>query len=73
MSETFVPAGSTNIQQAEYDSDTDTLTITFMGNGESYDYFNVPASVFRGMTQAVSAGSYFHRFIKNRYSYDGPK
>ena len=67
----FAPASS-NIEQVDFDDSTDTLTVTFTG-GEAYDYMNVPASVYRAFAAAGSAGQFFHRQIKGRYSYDGPK
>lgn len=60
---------SSNLSSGTWDSDTDTLTIEFTG-GSSYDYFNVPRSVWQGLKGADSAGSYFHRQIRGRYSYE---
>lgn len=69
VQETFVFRGSSNLQDATYDPDVENLTITFQ-DGNPYVYFNVPVSVYRGLTQASSAGQYFHRQIKGRYSYE---
>jgi lysyl-tRNA synthetase class 2 len=69
--QTFSPASS-NIEDVEYDDSTDTLTVTFTG-GDMYDYMNVPAAVYRAFASAPSAGQFFHRQIKGRYQYDGPK
>lgn len=70
--ETTIPRGSSNIAQFTFDPATDTLTIEF-ADGSEYDYMNVPASVYRAFGAAGSAGQFFHRNIKGRYSYDGPK
>ena len=67
----YRPASS-NIEQVDFDDATDTLTITFTG-GDEYDYMNVPVSLYRQMQAAPSAGQFFHRQIKGRYQYDGPK
>lgn len=72
VAETFVTPTSSNIAAISFDPETDTLTVEFR-DGNSYDYFNVQPSTYRAFTQAGSAGSFFHRQIKGRYSYDGPK
>jgi lysyl-tRNA synthetase class 2 len=70
--ETTIPAGSSHIEEFSYDPETDTLTIVFDG-GDEYDYMNVPIQLYREFQQAPSAGQFFYRRIKNRFSYDGPK
>lgn len=60
---------SSNLSSGQWDSDTDTLTLTF-ADGARYDYLNVPRSVWQGLKGAESAGSYFHRHIRNRYAYE---
>lgn len=67
----YAPASS-NIERVDFDDSTDTLTITFQGGAE-YDYINVPVSVYRQMQASPSAGQFFHRQIKGRYQFDGPK
>ena len=62
----FTPA-STNVEKVSFDDATDTLTVEFSG-GESYDYLNVPASVYRQFQAAPSAGAFVHRQLKGRYS-----
>ena len=69
VTETTDFPGSSNLSSATYDPEVENLTITFQ-SGESYLYMNVPASVYRGLQNAGSAGSYFHRQIKSRYSYE---
>lgn len=68
MIQSFTPA-STNIAKVSHDSDTDTLTVDFV-SGSTYDYMNVPASVYRAFQGAASAGQFFIRQVKNRYSYE---
>lgn len=66
MKETFLPRSS-NIDQVEYDSDAQTMTIQFK-SGQSWEYTGVPHNVFLGIQNAPSAGSYFYRSIRNQYS-----
>lgn len=64
--ETFEPVGSSHIQRAVYDKESEDLTLTF-SDGSQYTYRNVPQSTYRGLTLAGSAGSYFHRHIRSRF------
>lgn len=66
MIETYIPR-STNIAKVDYDSDAQVMTITFQSGG-AWKYTGVPVGVFQGIQGASSAGSYFHRNIKNRYA-----
>lgn len=65
--ETFAPPGSSHIATVSYDSDTQELEIEFQ-SGDSYAYSSVPQAVVEGFRAASSAGQYFHRQIKGRYS-----
>jgi hypothetical protein len=69
VAETFVFRSSSNLADATYDPDEQTLTITFQ-SGDVYQYQNVPTETYRGLTHASSAGQYFHRQIKDRYSFE---
>jgi hypothetical protein len=64
--ETFEPIGSSHIQAASYDRESEDLTITFQ-DGSQYLYRNVPPSTYRSLTLADSVGSFFHRNIRSRY------
>ena len=59
--------GSSNLDTASYDTDTGTLTINFY-SGSSYEYTSVPQAVWEGLRKSGSAGGYFHRVIKPRFS-----
>jgi hypothetical protein len=59
---------SSTIERIGYDSNSSTLRIEFKSN-RTYDYSNVPESVFDELKSASSAGSYHARNIKNSYSY----
>ena len=63
--ETYIPR-STNIDEIVFDSDEQTMTITFK-NGRAWTYSGVPQALFLGIQNAQSAGSYFIRHIKTSY------
>jgi hypothetical protein len=58
--------GSSSISGAGYDPETETLTITFVGV-RSYDYHNLPQSIYDGLMAADSAGRYFNTHIRGVY------
>lgn len=58
--------GSSVLSRASYDSDTQTLTITFRKGG-SYTYEGVPQDVFEGLRDADSPGQYYSTQIKGVY------
>lgn len=62
------PVSSSNLQSVGYDSSQNRLEIEFHG-GRVYQYTGVPESIYRGLMNAKSHGTYFHRNIKNRYPY----
>ena len=57
---------SSNIQSIGYDDEVKSLYVTFKG-GKTYEYENVPASVYDELSEAESVGKYFNQFIKNNY------
>lgn len=59
---------SSHIESVSYDSETREMTITFADGGE-YGYSNVPPETFAGFREAPSKGQFFHRAVKNKYSY----
>ena len=63
--QSFNPASS-NVENVSFDDSTDTLTVAF-ADGASYEYLNVPASVYRSFQAAPSAGQFVHRNLKGRY------
>lgn len=69
VAETTNFPSSSNLESATYDPDTETLTIEFK-SGTSYDYMNVPPSIYRGLQGAGSAGEYFARHVRGRYQYE---
>lgn len=59
---------SSNIERIGYDSSSRTLRVEFKLN-RTYDYSNVPESVFNELRSASSVGSYHAKNIKNSYPY----
>jgi hypothetical protein len=55
---------SSAMRSVGYDQASNILEIEFSG-GEVYQYFNVPAEVYRGLIAAESHGRYFHQHVRN--------
>lgn len=49
-----------------YDAGSRKLKIRFQ-QGHSYDFCNVPPSIHEGLMSATSKGSYYNRYIRDRY------
>jgi len=58
--------GSRALRRADYDAASQRLTIVFR-HGKSYDYCRVPVSVWEGLLNAGSKGTYFNDHIADRY------
>ncbi len=59
---------SSNIFAVGYDASDGTLEVEFH-DGSIYQYSAVPSSVYRGLLDATSKGSYFHAHIRTTYPY----
>lgn len=60
---------SSNLASVGYDENSSTLEVEF-NHGGIYQYSNVPESVYNGLMNASSHGSYFDSNIKKAgYSY----
>lgn len=59
---------SSQFKKVKYDSDTETLIITF-NNGSKYSYEDVPEKVFLDLIRADSLGSFFIKNIKSKYKF----
>lgn len=57
--------GSTALTSAQYDPDTQSLTITFK-SGQSYTYPNVPRDVWEQLQTADSPGRFWRESIKDQ-------
>lgn len=51
-----------------YDYDDDILQVTFRDSGVSYQYSDVPVSVWNDLKSASSPGKYYNSDIKGNYS-----
>lgn len=49
-----------------YDPGTRRMSIRFQ-QGHSYDFCNVPPAIHQGLMSAGSKGSYYNRYIRDRY------
>jgi hypothetical protein len=64
----LIPVSSSNIASIGYETSTQTLQILFHSGG-LYQYSGVPQSIHNGIMSAPSHGQYFHRNIKDVYSF----
>jgi hypothetical protein len=59
---------SSQIKSLEYDTETNTLIVTF-NQGKKYEYSDVSAEEFRKLIEADSIGKHFNMFFKGVYPY----
>lgn len=59
---------SSNIRAVGYEPEIRILEVEFHGGG-LYQYSGVPESVYKGLMQAASKGSYFHHHVKDKYPF----
>jgi hypothetical protein len=59
---------SSNINSIGYDPDSNLLEVEF-NDGGVYQYLSVPTSIYQAFISAGSYGTYFHKFIKEKFSY----
>ena len=64
----WIDANSSNIERFAYDSLSRVLKVEFK-NGGTYDYFDVPDTVFERMCSAPSKGQFLASDIKGVYRY----
>lgn len=65
--EEFVISGSSVLSGARYDEKKFLLSVTFL-NGRSYDYYNVPPSIWKAFKESGSKGKFFVSTIKGRFT-----
>jgi hypothetical protein len=58
---------STALQSVGYDPDNKILELEFRDNGEIWQYFKLPLSVYRRFIHSESLGNYFVTKIKGKY------
>ena len=59
---------SSNISSIGYDSVSRTLEVQF-NTGSIYQYYGVPETLYRGLMNANSHGTYLNQYIKKRFRY----
>jgi hypothetical protein len=59
---------SSHLTSIGYDVDIKVLRISFY-EGSTYEYFEVPKSIWERFIKVQSKGKFFHRNIRNIYSY----
>jgi hypothetical protein len=59
---------SSQIKSLEYDTETNTLIVTF-NQGKQYEYSDVSAEEFRKLVEAESIGRHFNLYFKGVYPY----
>jgi hypothetical protein len=64
----LVEIKSSNIKSAEYDTDAESLVVTF-NNGTIYGYQKVPWVIFTKFRLSESQGAYLNSTIKKNYEY----
>ncbi len=62
----MIPVASSDLAAVGYAGTT--LWITFHSGG-TYEYYDVPQSVYEALMNAPSKGRFFHSFIKRSYKY----
>ncbi|MFD1416272.1 KTSC domain-containing protein [Oceanobacillus jeddahense] len=61
----MIPVSSSDLQAVGYDSLTRRLVIQF--TERTYEYSDVPESIYKGLMNSSSKGKYHHEYIKNSY------
>lgn len=59
---------SSQISHIGFDDENNKLYVTFINN-KTYEYSDVPYSVWKEFKESISVGSYFSKNIKNKYTY----
>ena len=60
---------SSTIKAIEYLDDEATLVVEFIRSG-TYEYFDVPKSVYMALMTAPSKGVYLSKYIKDKYIHE---
>jgi hypothetical protein len=58
---------SSMVDEVGYDADSETLRLVFKGSGQTWDYSEVPESVYKKLVNAPSIGKAFNSDIKGIY------
>lgn len=61
---TYFPVNSSHIKEVGYENGT--MHVRFR-TGDLYRYENVGPKIYSGLLKAPSPGSFFHRFVRDRF------
>lgn len=65
----FEDVKSSNLNEVAHNTRTSKLRLTFKEGGTTYEYDDVPRSVYESLRNAESKGKFFHASIKGKYNY----
>ena len=65
----MITVNSTNIDSVGYNADTQTLTVKFKVSGQTYEYLNVPQTLYEGLMASESKGKYINDNIRSQFNY----
>jgi hypothetical protein len=65
-----LPVESSLIRSVGYDLDSSILEVEFAEEGRTYEYYDVPLSVYQELMEAESKGSYFNDHVKDVYPFE---
>ena len=64
------PVESSLIRAVAYDAPSSILRVELVADGATYDYYDVPLSVYLELLEADSKGTFFNDFIKDVYAFE---
>ncbi len=62
-------ANASMIREIQYDEKTQTLTVVMAKDGVAYEYYRVPASVYREFVKSRAKGTFYLLRIKGQYEF----
>ena len=68
MEEDIYTPDSSNIYRIKYNDETYILEVEF-NNGGTYEYYDVPITIWENFKLADSKGKFLHEYIKGNYRY----
>ena len=66
---TYTEVDSSMIDLVGYDAAEKMLEVRFVSSGKTYQYFDVPKKVYKGLLEAHSKGRYMGDYIIDFYDY----
>jgi hypothetical protein len=64
-----VPVQSTDLKSVGYDLTSQILEVEFLSGDHVYHYSGVPHSIYSGLINAPSKGTYLNTYVKGKYPY----